>query len=170
MILRDASESDWPAILPILRAAASTGETYDWPADITDDELHDLWLGRPGWVTVVACDHDGSASDGTVLGVADFGPNRIGRGAHVANASFVVAEHATGRGVGRALGEHVVAAATAAGFRGMQFNAVVETNTRAVALWESLGFTIVGTVPRAFDHAVHGLVGLHVMHRSLTGG
>lgn len=172
MILREATEADWPAILPILRAAASTGETYDWPLDITDEELRAMWLGQPGWTTVVACDDDGTTPGGTtpgdtVLGVADFGPNRIGRGAHVANASFVVAEHAAGRGVGRALGEHVLAAATAAGFLGMQFNAVVETNTRAVALWQSLGFTIIGTVPKAFDHATCGLVGLHIMHRSL---
>ncbi len=50
------------------------------------------------------------------------------------------------------------------GYRGIQFNAVVETNTAAVALWESLGFVVVGTVPEAFDHPVHGYVGLHVMH------
>ena len=49
----------------------------------------------------------------------------------------------------------------------MQFNAVVETNTAAVALWQDLGFQIIGTVPEAFDSASHGLVGLHVMHLRL---
>lgn len=162
MIVREAAAEDWPAILPMLREVAQAGDTYDWPADIADEELRAMWLEQPGWTTVVACDEDG-----TVLGVADFGPNRQGRGAHVANASFVVGQHAAGRGVGRTLGQAVIERAGSAGFRAMQFNAVVETNTRAIALWRSLGFEIVGTIPEAFDHAAHGLVGLHVMHRRL---
>jgi GNAT superfamily N-acetyltransferase len=72
-----------------------------------------------------------------------------------------------GRGVGRALGEHVLAWARGQGYRAMQFNAVVETNTRAVALWQSLGFQLLATVPDAFHHPVHGYVGLHLMHRHL---
>ena len=58
----------------------------------------------------------------------------------------------------------------AQGFHGIQFNAVVETNTTAVRLWQELGFTIVGTVPDAFRHPKHGLVGLHVMYLPLTTG
>ena len=92
-----------------------------------------------------------------------MGPNRPGRGAHIATASFMVDPALHGRGVGRALGEHVVGWARGAGFRGIQFNAVVETNQAAVRLWESLGFEIPGTAPEAFDHPQHGLVGLHMM-------
>jgi GNAT superfamily N-acetyltransferase len=102
-----------------------------------------------------------------VLGSAKMGPNRPGRGAHVATASFMVDPDHAGRGVGRALGEHVVEWARDAGYRGIQFNAVVETNTAAVRLWQGLGFEIIGTVPEAFDSASHGLVGLHVMFRRL---
>jgi GNAT superfamily N-acetyltransferase len=72
-----------------------------------------------------------------------------------------------GHGVGRALGADVLQWARGAGYRSIQFNAVVETNTVAVGLWQSLGFTIIGTVPEAFDHPAHGLVGLHVMHQRL---
>ena len=75
---------------------------------------------------------------------------------------------ATGRGVGRALGERVVASARAAGYRGIQFNAVVETNSSAVRLWQSLGFEVIGTVPGAFESRAHGFVGLHVMYLPLT--
>jgi ribosomal protein S18 acetylase RimI-like enzyme len=85
----------------------------------------------------------------------------------VANASFVVDPAASGRGVGRALAVRVLADAAAAGYRAMQFNAVVESNTGAVALWRSLGFRILATVPAAFDHPDDGLVGLHLMYRSL---
>jgi GNAT superfamily N-acetyltransferase len=114
----------------------------------------------PGHV-VVAVDGD------LVVGSAKMGPNRPGRGAHVSTASFMVDPAQSGRGVGRALGDYAVEWATRAGYRSMQFNAVVETNTAAVALWTALGFEILGTVPEAFDHRRRGLVGLHVMWRRL---
>ena len=108
------------------------------------------------------------AVDGDVVfGSAKTGPNRPGRGAHVATASFMVDPTTRGQGVGRALGEHVVEWARAAGYQAIQFNAVVETNTGAVALWRSLGFEVLTTVPEAFDHPKHGLVGLHVMYQLL---
>jgi GNAT superfamily N-acetyltransferase len=112
----------------------------------------------PGHV-VVAVD------DGRVVGSAKMGPNRPGRGAHVATASFMVDPAHQGHGVGRALGEYAVTWAKQAGYRSMQFNAVVETNESAVALWQALGFEILATVPEAFDHPRRGLVGLHVMWR-----
>jgi GNAT superfamily N-acetyltransferase len=92
-----------------------------------------------------------------------MGPNRPGRGAHVATASFMVDPAHAGRGVGRALGEHMIDWARASGYRSIQFNAVVETNEVAVRLWRSLGFEVLATVPEAFNHPEHGLVGLHVM-------
>ena len=104
---------------------------------------------------------------GRVVGSAKMGPNRPARGAHIATASFMVDAEAGTRGVGRALGEHVVAWAREGGYAGIQFNAVVETNERAVRLWRSLGFEVIGTVPGAFDHPEHGPVGLHVMFLDL---
>ena len=103
--------------------------------------------------------------DGTILGTATMGPNRPGRGAHVATASFMVDPAAQGRGVGRALGADAVRWAREAGFAGMQFNAVVETNAAAAHLWQALGFEIMTTIPGAFDSARHGRVGLHVMYQ-----
>ena len=79
-------------------------------------------------------------------------PNRPGPGSHVSSASFMVSPAARGRGVGRLLCEDMIAWSGQEGFRSIQFNAVVESNTRAVALWRSLGFEIVGTVPEAFEH------------------
>ena len=73
------------------------------------------------------------------------GPNRPGRGDHIATASFMVSPTAQGQGVGRALAEEVLRWATDQGYAAMQFNAVVETNMGAVALWEQLGFRILTT-------------------------
>src|SRR3978361_2252466 len=106
-------------------------------------------MERPPGARVVAVADDG------LLGTARMGPNRPGRGSHVGTASFMVAPAARGRGVGRVLGEHVVAGPRAQGYRAIQFNAVVETNTAAVRLWTSLGFEVVGTVPGAFRHPAH---------------
>jgi len=159
--IRPATDGDWPAIWPFWQEIVEAGETYAYPLGATSDEARGWWLERPPGQTVVLDD------DGVVHGSAKMGPNRPGRGAHVGTASFMVAPEAQGRGVGRRLAEHVVQWHRDQGYRAIQFNAVVETNTAAVALWQSLGFRIVGTVPEAFDSRAHGLVGLHVMHLDL---
>ncbi len=162
--VREATDADWPLVFPFFRAVVDAGRTYAYPEGLPADDARPLWMERPPGRTVVAVDGD------AVVGSAKMGPNRPGRGSHVATASFLVDPAAQGRGVGRLLGEHVVAWARGAGYRGIQFNAVVETNAPAVALWRSLGFVVVGTVPGAFRHPEHGFVGLHVMSLDLTGG
>jgi L-amino acid N-acyltransferase YncA len=169
VLIRTATADDWPGIYPVFAAVTAEETTYTYPAGLSSEEARDVWTGH-GHVVVAVEDHDADAAgpaDGRVLGTAVMLPNRPGRGSHVATASFMVSPHARGRGIGRALGGHMLAWARDEGFRAVQFNAVVETNTAAVALWRSLGFTVVGTVPEAFEHPEHGFVGLHVMHRFL---
>ena len=162
MLIRAITEADWPAFYPVFRDVVAAGETYAYPEGLSSPEARALWVESPPGVTVVAV-----SDDGDVLGSAKAGPNRPARGSHVATASFMVAPEARGMGVGRALADWVITWAREQGYAAMQFNAVVETNTAAVALWRDLGFEVIGTVPRAFDSASHGLVGLHVMHRYL---
>jgi len=161
VLIRDAVAGDWPLIHPFFAQIVAEGRTYAFPEDLSLDEARPWWMESPPGRTVVAVDGD------EILGSAKMGPNRPGRGAHVATASFMVDPAAGGRGVGRALGVDMITWARQSGFRAIQFNAVVETNAPAVHLWRSLGFTILTTVPEAFDHAEHGLVGLHVMYQSL---
>ncbi len=160
-VVRPATPDDWPGIWPIVEAVIRAGETYTLARDMPEAEARSFWMRAAPAVVLVAFDGD------QVLGSAKVLANQMGPGAHVANASFMVGPAARGRGVGRALGEAALDQARALGFRAMQFNAVVEANRAAVALWLSLGFEIIGTVPEAFDHPTEGLVGLHVMHRSL---
>lgn len=162
MSIRVATDADWPALWPIFAETVAAGETYAYPEDLTPEAARELWLERPPGLTVVL------EESGEILGTAKMGPNRPGRGDHVGTASFMVASAARGRGVGRRLGEHVVAWHRDEGYRAIQFNAVVETNAAAVALWRSLGFSVVGTVPGAFRSASRGPVGLHVMWLDLT--
>jgi GNAT superfamily N-acetyltransferase len=155
--IRPAGEEDWPRIYPVFRSIVAAGETYAYPDGLSQEDARPWWMEPPPGQTVVAVEGD------TILGSAKVGPNRPGRGSHVATASFMVDPEHQGRGVGRALGRYVVDWARAADYRAIQFNAVVETNTAAVRLWHKLGFQILTTVPEAFDHPKHGLVGLHVM-------
>jgi L-amino acid N-acyltransferase YncA len=161
--IRDATDDDWPAIWSFLRRIVAAGETFSWDPDITEARARAAWMHNPPGRTLVAVDPD----TGMVLGTAEIHPNQGGPGAHVANAGFMVDPARSGRGVGRALGQYVIERARADGYRAMQFNAVVETNTRAVALWRSLGFEVLATVPEAFHHPEKGYVGLHIMHRRL---
>lgn len=160
--MREATQQDWDAIWSFLKNIIATGETYTWDLDTDEENARQTWMQAPPGRTFVAVD-----SSGTVVGTAKMHPNQNGPGSHIANASFMVSPEHGGRGVGRALGEHVIARARANGYRAMQFNAVVETNTGAVALWRSLGFDVLCTVPEAFRHPTEGYVGLHIMHRRL---
>lgn len=159
--IRPITDADWPGLWPVIETVIRAGETYTYPLDMTEAQARTMWTPPAPGGTLVAIE------DGKVLGAAKIIPNQQGNGAHVANGSFMVATAARGRGVARGLGEAALAFARDAGFKAMQFNAVVETNTVAVGLWKKLGFEIVGTVPGAFDHPAHGLVGLHIMHRRL---
>jgi GNAT superfamily N-acetyltransferase len=162
VIIRPAVLEDWPLIWPFFSSTVAAGESYAFPPDLTLATGRDWWMSSAPSLTVVA-----TSSSGEVLGSAKMGPNRPGRGDHIGTGSFMVSPAARGQGVGRSLGLYVIDWHRAAGFRGIQFNAVVETNTAAVRLWTSLGFEIVGTVPRAFRSVAHGEVGLHVMFLAL---
>ena len=158
MLIRDVTETDLDAFVPIFREVVEAGETYAYPDDLTDAQIRALWFESAPGRTVVAVD-----DAGVLLGSAKMGPNRPGRGAHIGTASFMVGAAARGKGVGRALAEDMVAWHRQEGYAAIQFNAVVETNTAAVRLWQDLGFRILTTVPGAFESRTHGRVGLHVM-------
>jgi L-amino acid N-acyltransferase YncA len=162
--IRPFSKADWPQVWPIIREVVRAQDTFPYDPKMTEEDARATWLAAPPGLTVVAVDGD------RVLGTATMGPNRAGPGSHVATASFMVSAGARGRGVGTALCRFAIGWAEGEGFEGMQFNAVAESNRGAVAVYERLGFSVVGTVPGAFRHPVHGRVGLHVMYRPLKPG
>ena len=162
MLVREATREDWPAIWAFMHEIVLAGETFPYARDMDEPTARAMWLAAAPARTVVAVD-----LAGTVLGTAKMGANYDGPGAHVASASFMVDPGRWGEGAGRALVEHALDWARGEGFRAMQFNAVAASNPRAVALYESLGFEILATIPEGFRHPSEGYVGLHVMHRRL---
>lgn len=161
-MVRDYDDTDWPQVWPIIEEVVRAGDTFPYATDLTEVEARAIWLDSgPGGRASVAVDGD------RVLGTAKMGRNRPGPGSHVATASYMVTADARGRGVGRALVVDSLTWAREAGYAAMQFNAVVATNKSAVQLYESLGFTVVGTVPRAHELPTGERVGLSIMHLDL---
>ncbi|MBZ5597897.1 MAG: GNAT family N-acetyltransferase [Acidobacteriia bacterium] len=160
MLIRPAAPADSSAIWRVLEPVLRAGETYTLARDMNEGEALAYWLS-PEHAVFVAEDQ------GQVLGTYYLRSNRKGGGAHVANCGYVTAPWASGRGVARAMCAHSLDQARARGFRAMQFNFVVSSNERAVRLWQSLGFEIVGRLPGAFLHPTLGYVDAYVMHREL---
>jgi L-amino acid N-acyltransferase YncA len=158
--IRRAAEADFDSMWPIFRDVIASGDTYVFAPHTPREDALAYWFG-PGVTSYVAL------VDGRVAGMYKIVQNQPGLGSHVANASFMVAPSCGGRGIGRRLGVHCLVEARRCGFRAMQFNFVVSTNVAALALWKSLGFAIVGTLPQAFRHRELGYVDAHVMYRSL---
>lgn len=158
-MIRAFAEEDWPAVAAILDEVLTAGETYPIPV-LDDAGARSYWFGLDHVIV--------AERDGVVVGTANMGPNRQAQGAHIGTASFLVASGARGTGVGGELVDGVIAWHREHGFRGIQFNAVVETNPAAVRLYTGRGFTTIGTVPGAFRLPDGRYVGLHVMFLPLT--
>src|SRR5437773_4724877 len=160
MQIRPAINADHDAIWNIFHEIIAAGDTYAFDPQMPREEALAYWF-RTDTHTYVA------EKDGGVFGTYILRPNQLGPGSHVANAAFMVAPDAEGAGVGRRMAEHCLSEARRMGFRAMQFNFVVSTNTSAIHLWEQLGFKVVGTLPGAFRHLEKGYVDVYVMYRSL---
>ena len=160
MQIRPAINADRDAIWNIFHEIIVADDTYALDPQMPREEALAYWF-RADTHTYVA------EEDGGVIGTYILRPNQSGAGSHVANAAFMVARDAEGAGVGRRMAEHCLSEARRMGFRGMQFNFVISTNTRAIHLWNQLGFEIVGTLPGAFRHPEKGYVDVYVMFRSL---
>jgi GNAT superfamily N-acetyltransferase len=156
LTIRAAALADDDAIWTILEPTFRAGETYPIPRDIGRTDALAYWRS-PGHGVFVADDA------GHIVGTYYLRANQRGGGAHVANCGYMTAPGATGRGVARAMCMHSLDEARRAGFTAMQFNFVVASNERAVRLWQACGFTIVGRLPKAFQHPRLGLVDALVM-------
>jgi GNAT superfamily N-acetyltransferase len=156
--IREFTSADWPELWPIVRQVIQAEDTFAYDPGMTSEQAHTAWAEELPGLTVVAI------ADGRVVGTAKMGPNHAGPGSHISTASFMVAADARGQGVGTSLCRFALSWAMERGYAGMQFNAVVASNTAAVQLYQRLGFTVIGTVPGAFAHPALGRVGLHVMY------
>jgi L-amino acid N-acyltransferase YncA len=160
MQIRTATNGDANAIWAIMEPIIRAGEIYTLPRDMDKESALAYWFSAEREVFV-------AEEQGEIVGTYCLRANQRGGGAHVANCGYMTAVAATGRGVARAMCAHSLDRARERGFRAMQFNFVISTNERAVRLWQSFGFEIVGTLPKAFLHPTHGYVDVYIMYRNL---
>ncbi|MFL6499752.1 MAG: GNAT family N-acetyltransferase [Candidatus Udaeobacter sp.] len=184
MKIRPAIDADRDAIWNMIHEVVVAGDTYALDPNISREDAMTYWFA-PGIRTYVAeiggefvrkaasfpaTPTRSSTVKGNpvIAGTYILRPNQSGGGSHVANAGFIVSATARGRGIGRAMAEHCLSEARQFGFRAMQFNYVICTNTAAIRLWQDLGFAIVGTLAKAFRHPKKDYVDVHVMYRALA--
>jgi ribosomal protein S18 acetylase RimI-like enzyme len=158
--VRAAEPSDLDAIWSILEPVIRAGETYMLSGDLSREDALAYWLSGEHEVFV-------ATEDDSILGTYYLRANYRGGGSHVANCGYITASGALGRGVARAMCADSLERARSRGYRAMQFNCVVSSNERAVRLWQSCGFAIVGHLPNVFLHPQRGYIDAYVMHREL---
>ena len=160
MNVREAQPVDFAAIWPIFQQIVAMGDTYGYERDITEQEARRVWMELPAKTFV-------AEQDGQILGTYYIKTNQAGPGSHVCNCGYMVATDSRGRGLASIMCEHSQKVAIELGFEAMQFNFVATTNDGAVNLWKKLVFNIVGVLPKAFNHPLHGNVDALVMHKFL---
>ena len=147
----------WPIIEPIVRE----GQTYAIASDCSYEEACEYWFRKDNLCYAAFEDRE-------CLGTYYLRPNQSGGGMHIANAGYMVAQTARGKGVARQMCVHSMKEAQRLGYKAMQFNFVVSTNHVAVALWEKLGFSVIGVIPEGFNHPLKGYVDALVMYQKLS--
>jgi len=159
--VRPATDADFHAMWTIFQSHLAEGETCVQDGVTSREDARQYWFAPEArtWVAVKGGER--------ILGMVRLRPNQQGRGAHVANAACMVSPNAQGVGIGHLLGEHGMGEARRLGYLAMQFDFVVSTNSRAIHLWKRLGFSIVGTLPKAFRHRRLGYVDAYVMYKLL---
>ncbi|MDN5284720.1 MAG: putative acetyltransferase YhhY [Mucilaginibacter sp.] len=161
MIIREAINNDLDGVWEIFGQVIKTGDTYAFDPNSQKEDLPKLWFAPTMKVYV-------AEEDGKILGTYFIKPNQTGLGAHIANCGYMVHPETRGRGLGKQLFDHSWRIAKEMDYKGMQFNFVVSTNTIAVKLWESLGFKIIGTIPKGFNHQQLGYVDAYIMFRKIS--
>ncbi len=160
MKLRKAAPTDFARIWEIFKQVIDERVYYTYDETTPRAYIEKNWINTENLIYVAEVEAE-------VAGAYIIKPNQPGHGAHVCNAAYMVDNRFRNHGIGRQLGEHSLLIAKEAGYRAMQYNFVVSTNTGAVKLWQSIGFQIIGTIPEAFYHFEKGYVDAHIMYRKL---
>ncbi|MCG9582343.1 GNAT family N-acetyltransferase [Vibrio tubiashii] len=159
-MIREMTKEDFAQFWPTFAQVILAQETYAFAPDMDIKQAYDLWCEQP-MKTFVFIEED------QVFGSYYIKANAQGPSDHICNCGYMVAEAARGKGVARKMCIHSQTVAVELGFKAMQFNSVVSTNEIAVKLWQSLGYNIIGTIPKAYRHPIHGLVDSYIMHKWL---
>jgi GNAT superfamily N-acetyltransferase len=158
--IRKYTSEDADEIWDILKSIIKEGDSLAFSPLSTKEEMLNYWCS--------ANKHTYTALfNERVAGTFFIQDNQPGLGSHIANAGYATSPKYLGKGIGKQMGLFSLEEASKLGYKAMQFNIVVKTNERAVRLWQSIGFSIIGEIPDAFQHQTLGLVNAYIMYRKL---
>lgn len=160
LAMRKATSKDAEAIWKILKEVISRGDSFVFDPDSPKEKMMDYWMESEKHTYVAVLDN-------SIVGSFFIKTNQPGLGSHIANAGYMTSPLASGKGIGKAMGQFSLEEARRLGYKAMQFNIVVKSNERAVRLWQSLGFKIIGEIPEAFNHKTLGMTNAYVMYQKL---
>lgn len=155
-----AQDEDWPMIWEIFHLIIKPGDTVTFSPNTSFGEAKKIWMNKDVYTYKATINN-------LIVGTYIIKPNFSGLGAHVANGGYMVHPDYRGKKIGYQMTVHSLNEAIHLGFKAMQYNLVVATNTSAVKLYERNGFSIIGTIPKSFNHQKLGYVDSYVMHRFL---
>lgn len=162
LTIRKSTSGDRDALWTIMEPIIRAGETYALPTDWDKDIALNYWCD-PTHTVFVAEDSETMSIVGTYF----LHANQKGNGNHVANCGYMTLSNVTGKGIARTMCAHSLQIAKERGFAAMQYNFVIQSNERAVRLWQFMGFEIIGRIPRGFRHPTLGEVDIFIMHQFL---
>ena len=144
IIIRKYTNSDLAMMIKIWNEVVEEGNAFP------QMECLDIISGREFFDSQTYCGVAEDSDSNEILGLYILHPNNIGRCGHISNASYAVSKGARGMKIGEKLVKDCLIQGKENGFRILQFNAVVSTNTAARRLYEKLGFVQLGTIPHGF--------------------
>jgi L-amino acid N-acyltransferase YncA len=160
IVIKKAKKADHDNVWNIIKAVIATGDTYVFDPNSSKESLLKYWFGKDKHTYVARV-------EGEIVGTFVIKNNQPDLGSHIANASYMVAPSAAGKGIGKIMGEYSLIEAKKLGYHAMQFNIVVKSNERAVRLWQKIGFSIIGEIPDAFRDVKHGLTNAYILYQKL---
>jgi GNAT superfamily N-acetyltransferase len=158
--IRKSNYTDVSEIWEILKPIIHEGDSFVYSPQSTKEEMLNYWFSSNKYTYTALL-------DGRIVGTFFIQDNQPGLGSHVANAGYATSPEAYGKGIGKQMGIFSLEEARKLGYKAIQFNIVVKTNERAVNLWQSIGFKIIGEIPEAFKHRTLGLVNAYIMYQKL---
>ncbi|MFS0516786.1 GNAT family N-acetyltransferase [Nostoc sp. UIC 10607] len=150
----------------LLNVVIVEGKTYPQKQPLSQAEFSAYWLSKDAFVVRTSVQDD-THKPKEILGAFYLKPNFPGRCCHICNAGFIVQPELRGQGIGRFMGEAMLLIAANLGYEAVMFNLVFETNIPSITLWQSLGFEIIGRIPRAAKLEDEEVVDALMMYRTL---
>jgi L-amino acid N-acyltransferase YncA len=142
--VREFTREDLPAMVTVWNEIVEEGIAFP------QIELLDAKSGMDFFKSQSFTGVASEQATGKIVGLYILHPNNVGRCGHIANASYAVKRDERGKKIGEILVWHCLAKAREMGFKILQFNAVVSSNTAALRLYQKLGFVQLGVIPGGF--------------------